>query len=210
MTDMEPILRKIGVIPVVKLTDLSLSEKLADAYCAGGIPCAEITFRAAGADEVIRRMRAHRPEMLVGAGTVLTVAQAKAAIDAGAQFIVAPGTNPKVVEYVLSRDIPMLPGVCTPTEVESAMNFGLKTLKFFPAEAAGGVAMLKAMSAPYAGIHFVPTGGVSLKNLAEYLALPCVTACGGTYMAAQKLLDAQDFAEIERLCRESAAIAANR
>ena len=208
--DMEPILRKIGVIPVVKLSDLSLSEALADAYCAGGIPCAEITFRAAGADEVIRRRRAHRPEMLVGAGTVLTVEQAKAAIDAGAQFIVAPGTNPKVVEYVLLRGIPMLPGVATPTEVEAAMNFGLKLLKFFPAEAAGGVAMLKAMSAPYSGVRFVPTGGVSLKNLADYLALPCVAACGGTYMAAQKLLDAHDFAEIERLCRESAAIAANR
>lgn len=208
--DMEPILRKIGVIPVVKLADISLSEALADAYCAGGIPCAEITFRAAGADEVIRRMRAHRPEMLVGAGTVLTVEQAKAAIDAGAQFIVAPGTNPKVVEYVLLRGIPMLPGVATPTEVEAAMNFGLKLLKFFPAEAAGGVAMLKAMSAPYSGVRFVPTGGVSLKNLADYLALPCVAACGGTYMAAQKLLDAHDFAEIERLCRESAAIAANR
>lgn len=203
-------LAALGVVPVVKLTRIEQSEALAEAFCEGGIPCAEITFRAAGAAEVIRRMRARRPDMLVGAGTVLTVAQAKEALDAGAEFIVAPGTNPRVVEYVLSRGGGMLPGVMTPTELEAAMGYGLDTVKFFPAEAAGGVPMLRAMSAPYAGMRFVPTGGVTLKNLSDYLALPCVAACGGTYMAAQKLLDAEDFGEIRRLCRESAEIAARR
>ena len=190
----------VGVVPVVKLEDTALSEQLADAFCGGGIPCAEVTFRAAGAGEVIRRMRAHRPDMLVGAGTVLTVAQAKEALDAGAEFVVAPGSNPRVIDYVLTRGGVMLPGVMTPTEIEAALAFGLHTLKFFPAEAAGGRAMLKALSAPYAGVKFVPTGGIGPDNLADYLALPCVAACGGSYMSSSKLLAAHDFAAITAIC----------
>ncbi len=199
-------LAAVGVVPVVALGRIGQSEALADAFCAGGIPCAEITFRAAGAAEVIRRMKARHPDMLLGAGTVLTVAQAKEALDAGAEFIVAPGTNPRVVEYVLTRGGAMLPGVMTPTEIELAMSFGLDTVKFFPAAAAGGIPMLRALSAPYAHMHFVPTGGITAENLAEYLSLSCVTACGGTYMASKKLLEAENFGEIARLCRDSAAI----
>ena len=199
-------LRAAGVVPVVKLKNIDQAEALSDALCEGGIPCAEITFRAAGAAEVIRRMRARHPEMLIGAGTVLTVAQAKEALDAGAAFIVAPGTNPRVVEYVLQRGGVMLPGVMTPTEIEAAMGFGLDTLKFFPAEAAGGVKMLKSLSGPYAGVKFVPTGGITPENLPDYLALPCVAACGGTYLAPEKLLAAGDFAAVAENCRKTAEI----
>ena len=194
------------VVPVVKLKEIGQAEALADAFCEGGIPCAEITFRAAGAAEVIRRMKARHPEMFVGAGTVLTVAQAKEALDAGAEFIVAPGTNPKVVEYVLQRGGAMLPGVMTPTEIEMALGLGLDTLKFFPAEAAGGVKMLKSLSGPYAGVKFVPTGGITPENLPDYLALPCVAACGGTYLAPEKLLAAGDFAAVAENCRKTAEI----
>ncbi|MEA4824189.1 MAG: bifunctional 4-hydroxy-2-oxoglutarate aldolase/2-dehydro-3-deoxy-phosphogluconate aldolase [Clostridiaceae bacterium] len=198
-------LASVGVVPVVKLGDINLAEALAGAFCEGGIPCAEVTFRAAGAAEVIRRMRARYPDMLVGAGTVLTVAQAKEALDAGAEFVVAPGLNPRIVDYVLTRGGVMLPGVMTPTEIEAALAFGLDTLKFFPAEQAGGRAMLKALSAPYAGVKFVPTGGISPDNLTDYLELPCVAACGGSYMSSAKLLDARDFAAITALCAEAAA-----
>ena len=201
-------LKAAGVVPVVKLKDIAQAEALADAFCAGGIPCAEITFRAAGAAEVIRRMLEKHPEMLIGAGTVLTVAQAKEALDAGAQFIVAPGTNPRVVDYVLQRGGVMLPGVMTPTEIEAAMAWGLDTLKFFPAEAAGGVKMLKSFAGPYAGVRFVPTGGITPENLADYLALPCVAACGGTYIAPEKLLQAGDFAAITEICRKTVQTAA--
>ena len=201
-------LRAAGVVPVVKLKDIDQAEALSDALCEGGIPCAEITFRAAGAAEVIRRMGARHPEMLIGAGTVLTVAQAKEALDAGAAFIVAPGTNPRVVEYVLQRDGVMLPGVMTPTEIEAAMGYGLDTLKFFPAEAAGGIKMLKSFAGPYAGVRFVPTGGITPENLADYLALPGVLACGGTYIAPEKLLQAGDFAAVTEICRKTVQAAA--
>ncbi len=201
-------LKAAGVVPVVKLKNIDQAETLSDALCEGGIPCAEITFRAAGAAEVIRRMRARHPEMLIGAGTVLTAAQAKEALDAGAEFVVAPGTNPRVVEYVLQRGGVMLPGVMTPTEIEAAMGFGLDTLKFFPAEAAGGIKMLKSFSGPYGGVQFVPTGGITPENLADYLALPCVLACGGTYIAPEKLLQAGDFAAVAEICRKTVQTAA--
>jgi len=195
-----------GIIPVIKLREVSLSEALADALVIGEVPCAEVTFRAAGADEVIRRMRMHNPSLLVGAGTVLKVEQAKAAIDAGAQFLVSPGTNPRVVAYAMERGVPILPGVMTPTEIEAALDLGLSTLKFFPAEQAGGPAMLKALSAPYGGVRFVPTGGISLSNLADYLKLPCVAACGGSFMVTADLLADADFSRISELCRAAAAI----
>jgi len=199
-------LSEIGVVPVIKLTDVSKAEKLAEALVAGGVPCAEVTFRAAGADEAIRRMRAACPELLVGAGTVLKVEQAEAALDAGAQFLVSPGTNPEVVRYTQSRGSIIIPGVMAPTEIEQALSLGLTTVKFFPAGQAGGVPMLKALSAPYSGVKFVPTGGVDLKNLASYLELPCVAAVGGTFMVTSALLDADDFDGITALCRAASVI----
>ncbi len=199
-------LSKIGVIPVIKLTNPDLAEPLAAALVRGGLPCAEVTFRAAGAAQAIARMRAAQPELLVGAGTVLRPEQAEAAIAAGAAFVVSPGTNPRVVAYCQSRGVLPLPGVMTPTEIEQALELGLTTLKFFPAAQAGGPAMLRALSAPYGGVRFVPTGGVDLGNLAEYLALPCVAACGGSFMVSDALLSAGDFDKIAELCGRAAGI----
>lgn len=206
MTEMMKQLQKLGIVPVVVLSDAEDALPLAERLVKGGLPCAEVTFRTAAAEESIRRMVKAFPEMIVGAGTVLTTEQADRAIDAGAKFIVSPGLNPKVTEYVLKKGVPMTPGVCTPTEVEAALQFGLDVVKFFPAEPSGGLKMIKAMAAPYVGLNFMPTGGISAANVREYLAYDRIVACGGSWMVSGALVKEGRFDEIENLVREAANI----
>lgn len=194
---------KIGIVPVIALDDAKDAKPLAEALCKGGIPCAEVTFRTAAAEESIRIMAQEFPDMLVGAGTVLTTEQADGAIAAGAKFIVSPGLNPKVVAHVLAKGVPMLPGTANPSDVEAALELGLEVVKFFPAEAAGGIKMIKAMSAPYGKVKFMPTGGISADNLKEYLDFNKIVACGGSWMVKKDLVAAGKFDEIEALCREA-------
>jgi 2-dehydro-3-deoxyphosphogluconate aldolase/(4S)-4-hydroxy-2-oxoglutarate aldolase len=196
----------IGVVPVVEISDAAKAGALGRALAAGGLACAEITFRTPAAAAAIRAIRDECPDVLVGAGTVLTVEQADQAIAAGARFLVAPGLNPTVVRHVLDRGLPMLPGACTPTEIEAATALGIGTVKFFPAEAAGGVAYLRAVCAPYRSVRFVPTGGIGPANLGSYLALPQVLACGGSWMVPRDTLDAGDFEAITRLAAEAVAL----
>jgi 2-dehydro-3-deoxyphosphogluconate aldolase/(4S)-4-hydroxy-2-oxoglutarate aldolase len=199
---------RLGLVPVVEIPDAALAGPLGQALLAGGLPCAEITFRTSSAAAAIAVLRRECPDLLVGAGTVLTPAQVDAAADAGAAFIVAPGFNPATLERARARGLPMIPGVCTPTEIEQALSHGVDVLKFFPAEAAGGVAFLRAVSAPYKNVRFIPTGGVSASNLASYLALPQVLACGGSWMVSQGLLLRGDFEAIRRLTSEAVSVAA--
>ncbi|MBE5937777.1 MAG: bifunctional 4-hydroxy-2-oxoglutarate aldolase/2-dehydro-3-deoxy-phosphogluconate aldolase [Lachnospiraceae bacterium] len=194
---------KIGIVPVVKLDDAKHSIPLAKALCEGGLPCAEITFRTAAAEESIRLMSTEFPDMLIGAGTVLTTEQVDKAISAGAKFIVSPGLNPQVVEYCVSKNIPITPGCATPSDIEKALSLGLEVVKFFPAEAAGGLSMIKAMSAPYTSIKFMPTGGINAGNINSYLANPKVIACGGSWMVSDKLIKDENFDEITRLTKEA-------
>ncbi len=193
----------IGIVPVIALDRAEDASPLAGALCRGGLPCAEITFRTAAAEESIKNMHRDYPDMIIGAGTVLTTEQADRAIDAGATFIVSPGLNPEVVKHCLAKGYPIVPGIATPTEIELAMSLGLDTVKFFPAEAAGGIAMIKAMSAPYGKIKFMPTGGIGEANLNDYLSFGKVFCCGGSWMAAKKLINDGKFDEIERLTREA-------
>ncbi len=197
---------KYGVVPVVVLDDAEDALPLADALLEGGLPLAEVTFRTDAAEESIRQMTKQHPEMLIGAGTVLSAEQANRAVSAGAKFIVSPGTNPEVVEFCLDNNIPVTPGVCTPSEVEAGLGFGLDVLKFFPAEQAGGVAFIKAISAPYRNVKFMPTGGISPSNLKDYLACPAVLACGGSWMVKGQLIKDGNFAEIIRLCQEARSL----
>ena len=206
MTDMMKKLQKIGIVPVVVLDRAEDALPLAECLVEGGLPCAEVTFRTAAAEESIRRMAKAFPDMIIGAGTVLTTEQADRAIDAGATFIVSPGFNPKVTEYVLGKGVPMTPGVCTPTEIEAALQFGLDVLKFFPAEPAGGLKMIKALAAPYVNVSFMPTGGISAANVRDYLAYDRIVACGGSWMVSGKLVREGNFAEVKRLVREAADI----
>lgn len=201
-------LKKIGdlkLVPVVVLDSTEHTTPLADALVNGGLPIAEVTFRTDAAEAAIRMM-ADRGDLLVGAGTVLTIEQADRAIDGGASFIVAPGTNPKVVEHCLKRGVPIAPGVATPTDIELALSLGLDTLKFFPAEVLGGISALKAISAPYGNVRFIPTGGISPKNLLDYLQLPNVLACGGSWLAPRgKMADGQ-FTAIEEAVKQAVAL----
>ena len=206
MNDVMKRIAEIGIVPVIRIDDVTKAPKLAEALCAGGVPVAEVTFRAAGADQAIRAMREAFPEMLVGAGTVLTRAQVDAAVDAGAQFVVSPGFNPKNVEYCQEKGITIFPGCVTPGEIECALEYGLEVLKFFPAEAFGGLKTIKALSAPFGMVKFMPTGGISLDNLAAYLASPAVIACGGSYMVTAKLINEGRWDEITELCRKSVEI----
>jgi 2-dehydro-3-deoxyphosphogluconate aldolase/(4S)-4-hydroxy-2-oxoglutarate aldolase len=194
-------LRQHRLVPVIVIDDPKAAPALGRALAAGGLPCAEVTFRTIGARASIERMVAECPDVLVGAGTVLTREQAMEAEKAGARFIVSPGFGPAVVDYCLERGIPVFPGVATPTEIELAMSRGLRILKFFPAEPLGGVKYLKAISAPYASVEFIPTGGVGLLNLAEYLRIPCVVACGGSWVAPPERIAEGDFKEIENAVR---------
>ncbi len=196
-------LGEIGVIPVIALEDAKDAAPLGRALVDGGLPCAEITFRTAAAADAIRSMAAACPDMLVGAGTVLTIEQAAAAIAAGSKFIVTPGFDAAVVDYCLANEMPVVPGVMTPTEINMALSKGITVVKFFPAEVAGGVKALKAMSAPYQGVTFMPTGGVSPANLADYLGLPSVLACGGSWVTPKNLITAGEFEEIGRIAQEA-------
>lgn len=198
---------KLGVVPVVAIERAEDAPHLGKALLAGGLPCAEITFRTAAAEEAIKLMSAECPEVLVGAGTVLTVAQAEAAARAGARFVVTPGFDAAVVDWCLANAIPVTPGVLTPTEINMALNKGLTVLKFFPAEAGGGVKTLKAIAGPYGGVSFIPTGGINAKNLRDYLALKSVYACGGSWMVAKQLISNGEFETITQLASEAVAIA---
>ncbi|MBQ9357978.1 MAG: bifunctional 4-hydroxy-2-oxoglutarate aldolase/2-dehydro-3-deoxy-phosphogluconate aldolase [Abditibacteriota bacterium] len=195
-----------GIIPVIRLDDPDDALPLGEALLAGGVNTAEITFRAAGADRAIRLMSEHYPEILVGAGTVLKTDQVSLAADSGARFIVSPGFNPKTAHAAIIQDLPVYPGVCTPTEIEAAMEYGLTTLKFFPAGAFGGVKTLKALSGPYGMVKFIPTGGVSLSNLAEYVSCPATACVGGTYIATAEFIRNRDWQQITELCRKSLEI----
>lgn len=206
---MNPILEqlsKFGVVPVVVLNDAKDAEPLAKALCDGGLPCAEVTFRTAAAEESIRTMTEKYPEMLVGAGTVLTTEQVDRAVAAGAKFIVSPGFDPEIVDYCLEKEILVLPGCVTPSEVAQGVKRGLKVLKFFPAEQYGGVATIKAMAAAYVGIQFMPTGGINPKNVKDYLACDKIFACGGSWMVKGDMIKAGEFDKIEALTKEAVAI----
>jgi 2-dehydro-3-deoxyphosphogluconate aldolase/(4S)-4-hydroxy-2-oxoglutarate aldolase len=192
-TELAARLRALRILPVIVIDDPLDAAPLAQALADGGLPCAEVTFRTAGAAEAIRRMVDADPTLLVGAGTVLTPEQAKAARDAGAAFVVAPGFGPAVVDYCLAHDIPVFPGVATPTEVEAALAKGLRTLKFFPAEPMGGIKFLRAIAAPYHMVEWMPTGGVNRENVREYLAFKKVVACGGSWMAPTDWISAKQF-----------------
>lgn len=190
-----------GIIPVIKLEDTSKAAELAKALRDGGVNAAEVTFRAAGADKVISDMTKTFPDMLVGAGTVLTVEQCDAAIEAGARFCVAPGLNSKVVKHCLDRGVPFAPGVANGSQIEEAMELGLDFVKFFPAEAAGGLAYIKSVAAPYSNIKFMPTGGINENNLNTYLGFKKVICCGGSWIVPDKLIKNCDWAGITALCR---------
>lgn len=194
-----------GVIPVIKLDSPEDAMPLALSLKSGGLCCAEITFRTDAAAEAIELIAKAHPDFLLIAGTVLTQEQVKRAISAGAQAIVSPGLNPAVVAYCISNGIPVIPGVCTPSEIETGLSMGLEYLKFFPAEAAGGVKMIKAVSAPYTRVKFMPTGGINAANIADYLALRSVFACGGSWMATEKLINERRFDEITALTAQAVA-----
>ncbi len=197
---------RIGIVPVIAISDVEKAVPLAKALCAGGIPCAEVTFRTAEGEAAMRRIAAEVPEALLGAGTVLTTAQVDRAIAAGAKFVVSPGFNPRVVEYCLNKSVPIVPGCSSPSDMEQAMEYGINTVKFFPAEQAGGLDYIKAVSAPYPGLMFMPTGGIHAGNLAKYLAFEKVVACGGSWMVQKELVSAGRFEEITRLCREAVQV----
>ena len=207
MNELQKKVSAVGVVPVIKLTNPQQdAAPLSDALCAGGVPIAEITFRAAGADEAMRIMLERHPEMLVGAGTVLTTEQVDKTIAAGGQFVVTPGFDPEIVQYCIDKGITCFPGCTTPTDYHSAYKMGLEVLKFFPAEQSGGLAKIKAMSAPFPMFKVMPTGGISLKNLAEYSACPVIAACGGSYMCPDKLIAEGKWDEIAELCKKSVEI----
>lgn len=199
-------IQETGIVPVVVLEDAKDAEPLAKALCEGGLPCAEVTFRTAAAEESIRIMVQKFPEMLVGAGTVLTTEQVDRAVAAGAKFIVSPGLNPRIVKYCVDKGILIVPGCSNPSDVEQALENGLDVVKFFPAEQAGGLAMIKAMAAPYVGVKFMPTGGINAQNVKEYLAYDRILACGGSWMVKGDLVKAGDFAKITELAKEAAGI----
>lgn len=199
-------LKEIGIVPVVVLDDAKDAAPLAEALIEGGLPCAEVTFRTAAAEESIRIMAEKYPEMLVGAGTVLTIDQVNRAVKAGAKFIVSPGLNPQVVQYCQNIGVPVTPGVQTPSEIEQALSLGLDVVKFFPAEPAGGLKMIKAIAAPYTTLTFMPTGGINAQNVKEYLAYNRILACGGSWMVKNDLVKAGDFDKIKEMTKEAAAI----
>ncbi|MEP6508354.1 MAG: bifunctional 4-hydroxy-2-oxoglutarate aldolase/2-dehydro-3-deoxy-phosphogluconate aldolase [Gemmatimonadales bacterium] len=208
MADMSLLLSQFRIVPVIVLDDPDDAAGLANALMDGGLPCAEITLRTPGAIEAIRRMAGERPEMFIGAGTVLNEKQAEQAQEAGAQFIVSPGFSGGVVNYCLENGLPVFPGVCTPTEIIAALDAGVTALKFFPAEAMGGVTTLKAVSAPFGDVRFIPTGGVNERNVCDYLAVPNVIACGGSWMAPSAWIAANHFDRITQTVREAVVLVA--
>ena len=198
---------EIGVVPVIKLNHPERdAAPLAKALCAGGVPVAEVTFRAAGADKAIALMKEACPDMIVGAGTVTSTEQIDAVIAAGGAFIVTPGFDAELVAYAQEKNIPIFPGCTTATDYHAALKFGLELIKFFPAELSGGLAKIKALSAPFPMFKVMPTGGINLKNLGEYLASPIIAACGGSYMVTADLIDNNKWDEITALCKQSREI----
>ena len=207
MNELNQRISDIGVVPVIKLTNPERdAAPLAKALCAGGVPVAEVTFRAAGADTAIRLMKESCPELMVGAGTVMTKEHVDMTIAAGGEFIVTPGFDPEIVAYCQEKGIAVFPGCTTPTDYHAAYKFGLEVLKFFPAEQSGGLAKIKAMSAPFPMFKVMPTGGISLKNLKEYISTPVICACGGSYMVTADLIEGQKWDEITELCKKSVEI----
>ena len=203
---MHPILEKISelkIVPVIVLNDVKNAKPLAKALIDGGLPCAEVTFRTDAAEESIRIMAEEYPDMLIGAGTVLTTDQVDRAIAAGAKFIVSPGLNPRIVKYCVERDILIIPGCSNASDIEQALENGLEVVKFFPAQQAGGLPMIKALAAPYVTVKFMPTGGINQNNINDYLSFKRVVACGGTWMVKNDLVEVGNFEEIMRLTREA-------
>ncbi|MGQ0640522.1 MAG: bifunctional 4-hydroxy-2-oxoglutarate aldolase/2-dehydro-3-deoxy-phosphogluconate aldolase [Gemmatimonadaceae bacterium] len=200
-------LARSRIVPVLVIADPANAVPLARALTESGIPAAEITFRTSAAAEALRCISAEFPDLLAGAGTVLTTDQAASAKAAGAKFVVSPGFNPRVVDYCLTHGLPVYPGVCTPTDIEAALDKGLRVLKFFPAEPIGGLPYLKAMSAPYADIDFIPTGGINASNLATYLGFKRVLACGGSWMAPADWIAERRFDSIRDASRKASEIA---
>lgn len=194
---------KMGIVPVIALHSAKDAAPLAKALCDGGLPCAEVTFRTDAAEESIRIMTTEFPDMLVGAGTVLTTEQVDRAVAAGAKFIVSPGLNPKIVRYCVDRGITITPGCTNPSDIEQAIECGLEVVKFFPAEASGGLNMIKAMAAPYTKMKFMPTGGINAKNLTSYLDFKKIIACGGSWMVKNDMVESGDFAGITALTKEA-------
>ena len=192
-------IRVLRLVPVVKIDNAKDALQLGRALVKGGLPVAEITFRTDAAEESIRILSNELPELLVGAGTLLTTEQVNRAVSAGAKFMVSPGFNPRVVDYCIDKSIPVVPGINSPTQVEMGLERGLDVLKFFPAEASGGINMLKALAGPYVGVKYIPTGGIGLSNLADYLRLSCVFACGGSWMVKDELIASGRFEEIAEL-----------
>lgn len=204
--DMLERLSLAGLVPVIKVEDALDAVPLCRALADGGLPVAEITFRSAAAEEAIRLVHEQLPQVILGAGTVLTTEQVDKAAAAGAAYIVSPGINPRVVEHCQARGIPVLPGCANPSDIEVALSLGLNTVKFFPAEALGGLNLIKALSAPYGSVRFVPTGGISEKNLIEYLSFPKVAACGGSWMVPQDAVDAKDWPRITAITKAAVAL----
>lgn len=206
MICIEDSLKKIGIVPVIKIDNPALATDMATALKGGGIHAAEITFRTATAADAIRTITKNVPTLSVYAGTILNIETAKRAVDAGACAIISPGTNPELVEWCQKNEIPIIPGCATPTEVEACMRLGLTLVKLFPAEVIGGISMLKALSGPYSGMKFMPTGGISIDNVKDYLSLSNVVACGGSWIVPENLLNSGDFAGIQRLARQAAEL----
>ena len=203
MNDVVKQLSLIGIVPVIKIDDAKDAAPLAKALIDGGLPCAEVTFRTAAAKDAIAVISREFPDMIVGAGTVLTKEQVDDAIEAGAKFIVSPGFNPTIVKYCQEKGCPIVPGINNPSGVEAALELGLDCVKFFPAEQAGGLEMIKAMSAPYGNVKFMPTGGINPKNVNDYLAFPKILCCGGSWMVKSDMISAGDFEGITALVREA-------
>lgn len=207
MSDVMSVIREKRIVPVVKLERAEDALPLAKALMDGGLPVAEVTFRTAAAKEAIRLIRSEYPDMLCGAGTVVNIEQAEEAAEAGAAFIVSPGFSKEVIEFAVRKNIPVLPGCCTPTEIIEAMRYNLKVVKFFPAKQYGGLETIKALTAPFPGIRFMPTGGISAQNLREYLDNEVIYACGGSWMVSEKLILEKRFDEITRLTKEAVELA---
>lgn len=203
MSELLDKIRKIGIVPVVALDDAEDAVELANALITGGLGAVEVTFRTDAAEDAIKNIVRFVPDIIVGAGTVITKEMADRAIDAGAGFIVSPGFNPDVTKHVISRGVPMIPGCATPGEMEQAMALGLDTVKFFPAEQNGGVGMLRALTGPYRNLKWMPTGGINADNLSGYLSIPQVVACGGTWMVKKELIAQKKWDEISSLCNEA-------
>ncbi len=202
-------IRKIGIVPVVKIDRAEDALPLAKALCAGGLPCAEVTFRTGAAAEAIKIMTTSFPDMCVGAGTVLNAEQVDAAVEAGAKFIVSPGLNPRTVRYCMEKNVPITPGTSSPSDIEQAIELGLDVVKFFPAEQSGGLAKIKAMAAPYVNMKFMPTGGISAKNLKDYLSFGKILCCGGSWMVKGDMIRNGEFDKIRELTKEAVELVAS-